>query len=191
MSTLKTTQSRQPGTDTVSGTDTAKGNAGDGQLTQATFREAMSRIATAVHVLTTDGAAGRAGATVSAVCSVTDTPPTILVCVNRSSRIHGAIQSNGVFCVNTLSSGHQALSDAFAGRGNLEMDARFKLTTWTPMLSGSPALSPALVSVDCQVETITDIGTHSVILGTVNDIRMDSDEGSLIYVRRGYHGLPG
>ncbi|MBD8890330.1 flavin reductase [Labrenzia suaedae] len=151
----------------------------------------MSRIATAVHILTTDGAGGRAGATVSAVCSVTDTPPTVLVCVNRSSRIHGAIRENGVFCVNTLASGQEALSNAFAGRGNLEMDARFELDSWIPMLSGSPALNTARVSVDCQVDSISDVGTHSIIIGQVNDVRFAGEEGSLVYVRRGYHGLPG
>ena len=66
-------------------------------LDSAHFREAMSRIVTAVHILTTDGAAGRLGATVSAVCSVTDDPCSILVCVNRASRVHAAILKNRSF----------------------------------------------------------------------------------------------
>lgn len=47
---------------------------------QQTFRDAMSCMGAAVNIITTDGPAGRAGFTASAVCSVTDTPPTLLVC---------------------------------------------------------------------------------------------------------------
>ena len=50
---------------------------------QQTFRDAMSCMGAAVNIITTDGPAGRAGFTASAVCSVTDTPPTLLVCLNR------------------------------------------------------------------------------------------------------------
>ncbi|WP_417689918.1 flavin reductase [Roseibium sp.] len=161
----------------------------DRELDQAAFREAMSRIATAVHVLTTDGSGGRMGATVSAVCSVTDEPPTVLVCVNRSSRVHAAILENRVFCINTLDDDHRDTSDAFAGRGNMAMDDRFARTAWTPLATGSPALDEARLSIDCEVHNITEVGTHSVIIGTVADIRMNEPGNSLLYVRRGYQSL--
>ena len=50
------------------------------------YREAMARFGAAVSVVTTDGPAGRYGFTASAVCSVTDDPPTLLVCMNRGSK---------------------------------------------------------------------------------------------------------
>lgn len=43
---------------------------------KASFRDAMAHVGAAVNIITTDGPAGRAGFTASAVCSVTDTPPT-------------------------------------------------------------------------------------------------------------------
>ena len=49
----------------------------------AQFREAMSRLGAAVHVVTTAGPAGRAGVTATAVVSVSDQPATLLVCLNR------------------------------------------------------------------------------------------------------------
>ena len=42
---------------------------------KASFRDAMAHVGAAVNIITTDGPAGRAGFTASAVCSVTDTPP--------------------------------------------------------------------------------------------------------------------
>jgi hypothetical protein len=45
---------------------------------QVAFRAAMAKLPAAVNVVTTNGPQGRAGiTTVSAVCSVTDTPPTV------------------------------------------------------------------------------------------------------------------
>ena len=47
------------------------------------FRDAMALLPTAVNVITTNGPSGTHGFTASAVCSVTDTPPTLLVCMNQ------------------------------------------------------------------------------------------------------------
>ena len=69
------------------------------------FREAMSRLGAAVHVITTAGPGGKAGATATAVCSVSDAPPTLLMCLNRRSQTNPAVVENGVFCVNTLGDG--------------------------------------------------------------------------------------
>ena len=66
------------------------------------FREAMSRLGAAVHVVTTAGAAGKTGFTATAVCSVSDTPAMLLVCLNRRSNSAPVLAQNGVFCVNTL-----------------------------------------------------------------------------------------
>ena len=79
------------------------------------FRDAMARLGAAVNVVTTDGPAGRYGFTASAVCSVTDDPPMLLVCVNRSNDSCGAAKANGVLCVNVLTHAQQALSPVFGG----------------------------------------------------------------------------
>jgi flavin reductase len=78
------------------------------------FRDAMARLGAAVNIVTTDGAAGRGGITATAVCSVTDDPPTLLVCLNRTSPRSALFLANGVLCVNTLSAGQQAVSNAFS-----------------------------------------------------------------------------
>lgn len=72
---------------------------------QQTFRDAMSCMGAAVNIITTDGPAGRAGFTASAVCSVTDTPPTLLVCLNRGASVWPVFNENRTLCVNTLSAG--------------------------------------------------------------------------------------
>src|SRR5499427_9529977 len=91
----------------------------------ALFRDAMSRLGAAVHVVATDGPAGKAGFTATAVCSVSDTPPTLLVCLNRRSTSGPVLQTNEVFCVNTLAGDGEPVADMFAGRSGAVKDARF------------------------------------------------------------------
>ncbi|WP_422038196.1 flavin reductase [Roseibium sp.] len=158
-------------------------------LDTQSFREAMSRIAAAVHVVTTDGPAGQQGATVSAACSVSDDPPSILICLNRQTRVHSAVLQNRCFCLNTLSDDHEGISDSFAGRDNLEMPDRFAKADWTRLATGCPALDSARLSVDCEIYSVSEMGTHSIIVGTVVDLRMTDPGKSLIYVRRGYKSL--
>ena len=59
--------------DAMDGAFTAVGPENVRTVDPAAFREAMSRLGAAVHVITTAGPAGKAGTTATAVCSVTVT----------------------------------------------------------------------------------------------------------------------
>ena len=74
------------------------------------FKDAMARLATAVHIVTTDGDTGRHGFTASAVCSVTDSPPSLLVCMNANARSYEHFIANQILAVNTLSAEQAHLS---------------------------------------------------------------------------------
>ncbi|WP_180021806.1 MULTISPECIES: flavin reductase [unclassified Acinetobacter] len=152
------------------------------------FRNAMSLLTTAVNVITTEGEAGMHGFTASAVCSVTDTPPTLLVCMNQSSRSHAHFLENKVLSVNVLGAQHEHISNAFAS-SKLNSEERFKLGSWTVLETGSPILKDALVSFDCQIEQIQEVGTHSVFMCRVVAIKQSQQEESLVYFNRAYHAV--
>ncbi|ULK97194.1 flavin reductase [Bradyrhizobium sp. I71] len=84
----------------------------------------------AVNIVTTDGVAGRAGLTASAICSVTDDPPTLLVCINRGSFAYASVMRNKVVCVNVLPARHEPLSRLFGGKAPAE--ERFAAAAWSP-----------------------------------------------------------
>ena len=156
---------------------------------QSAFREALSRLGAAVNAITTDGEAGRYGIVASAVCSVTDTPPTVLVCVNRSSAANEMLKANGVLCVNVLGSAHQPLSERLSNR-TFTVDERFgDADLWMGLETGAPVLKDASVSLDCKVATISEVGTHSVFFCEVVAVRMSENRDALMYFDRAYHGL--
>ena len=151
------------------------------------YREAMARLGAAVNIITTDGPGGRRGFTASAVCSVTDDPPTLLVCCNRLHDSHAAMLVNRVMCVNTLAAGQADVSDVFAGLRGHEGGARFDTGIWDTLQTGAPALQGAVVSFDCRVAEVTSVGTHSVFFGEVVALRHGEAGDALIYFGRAYH----
>ena len=152
------------------------------------FRNGMAQLGGAVNVVTTQGSAGLAGFTATAVCSVTDQPPTLLVCLNRSSFSHLFFTTNGVLCVNVLSSVQQDLSGVFASR-DYSVEERFARAPWTKLETGSPAIDGALVNFDCRIVQTLDVGTHSVFYCEVEAIRLGEPGAGLVYFNRAYHHL--
>lgn len=150
------------------------------------YRDAMSLLTTAVNIITTEGENGLHGLTASAVCSVTDMPPTLLVCMNQSSRSHAHFLENQRLAVNVLAAQHEHISNAFAS-SKLSAEDRFKLGDWTTLETGSPILEDALVSFDCEVEQIQQVGTHSVMMCRVVAIQQSQQDESLVYFNRAYH----
>ena len=151
------------------------------------YREAMARLGAAVNIVTTDGPGGLRGFTASAVCSVTDDPPTLLLCLNRTSDSNQALKDNGVVCINTLTADQAHLSPIFAGMTEHDLPAKFAEATWTKLTTGAPVLEGAVASFDCRIVQITEIGTHSVFFAEVDAVASSTRPEGLIYFGRGYH----
>ena len=154
-----------------------------------TYRDAMARLGAAVNVITTAGADGWRGFTASAVCSVTDDPPTLLLCLNRSSDNHDPLKANGVLCVNTLAASQEALSPLFAGMTGVPQSERFQPGEWTTLATGAPVLNDAVVSFDCAIQDVTEVGTHTVFFCAVQAIQTSTAHEGLIYFGRAYHRI--
>ncbi|KAB0602864.1 flavin reductase [Castellaniella defragrans] len=150
------------------------------------FRNAMALLAGAVNIITTDGPSGLAGFTATAVCSVTDQPPTLLVCMNRSSFAHRFFEGNNVLCVNVLGAANKEAPALFADR-NVQMEDRFARVQWSRLATGSPLIDGAVVSFDCRIKNTSVVGSHSIFLCEVQDIRRGEAQGGLVYFNRDYH----
>lgn len=154
----------------------------------STFRNAMANLGSAVSIVTSDGPHGKVGITATAVCSVSDSPPMLVCCINRRSLQCTALKANGVLCVNTLAADQDHLSSVFAGQTGHHGEDRFQEGRWTVMSSGAPVLDNALAAFDCRIASVMDAGSHSVILCEVLDVSSLDGDG-LVYFRRTYHRL--
>ncbi|ENU31830.1 hypothetical protein F991_00144 [Acinetobacter sp. CIP-A165] len=149
------------------------------------FRNAMSLLTSAISVVTTAGLSGRYGFTASAVCSVTDTPPTLLVCMNQASSSHVHFVENKILTVNVLGAHHEHVSKVFSSK--LGPEERFKHGVWTELETGAPVLNDALVSFDCEIDQIQQVGTHTIFICPIVAIQQSQHDQSLVYFNRAYH----
>jgi flavin reductase len=109
--------------------------------------------------------------------------------MNRASYAHRHFAGNGVLCVNVLSAGQQHLSALFANR-EVPMDQRFERAPWRPLATGAPALDGALVQLDGAIVATYEVGTHSVFIVELRQIREDTEAPvGLAYFDRRYHAL--
>jgi flavin reductase len=155
------------------------------ETARAAFVNAMGAAVTGVHIVTTEGEAGRLGLTVSAVSSVSADPPMLLACIQRRSPIVAAIQANGVFAVNALADAQVAIADTFAGRPGQGRPYDFACATWDSGGLGAPLLQDAAARFECRLITSQAAGSHSVLVGRV--LRADRTRSTaLAYTGRSY-----
>ncbi|KSV87971.1 4-hydroxyphenylacetate 3-monooxygenase [Sinorhizobium sp. GL28] len=159
------------------------------RLDPISYRDAMSRLAGHVQIITVADGVERRGVTVTASCSVSDSPPTILACLNGANPRNEIFTRSDSFALNLLGDEHRAMAHAFSGRDQLDMDLRFALGKWTKLTTGSPILTNAIASFDCRLIEVKTIATHLVLFGEVVDVAIGPARPPLIYVDRGYHSL--
>ena len=155
------------------------------------YREAMARLGRRGERDHHGWAGGRAGFTASAVTSVTERPPTLLVCANRTNDFYPAMKQNGVLCVNTLTPAQEGLSPVFAGMTQHTMDERFDGYAWQRLDTGAPVLDEAVVVFDCRISQVVEVGTHDMFFCSVEAVRTGTAHEGLIYYGRGYHKVFG
>lgn len=136
------------------------------RVTGLQLRRAMAKVPTGVAVVTSLEEGRPVGMTVSAFTSVSDDPPTVLVCLNQRSRVAGAVRQSGVLAVNILSGSQAIIARTFATPG-LDHAQRFEEFNVSTALSGAPVLDDALCWLDCEVLKIDPVATHLVTFGAV------------------------
>ena len=128
------------------------------------FRSALSRFPSGVTVVTTRDAGGRFhGITVSAFASVSLEPPLVLVCIEKTTGSHRALQESEFFVVNILAEGQENLSNHFAS----QISNRFKGIAYRLGLGEIPVLEDALATLECRLAYTHEGGDHTIFVGLV------------------------
>lgn len=147
------------------------------------FRDAMANLSAAVHVVTSNGSAGKVGLTVSSVCSVTDSPPTLLFCVNKSSDLHDVLIENRHVCVNILNHQQEDLAKHFACMCDSTMAQRFEWDIWDEGSHGLPLLRNAIANLQGEIIEAHPVGSHSIFIVQLSAIDL-SPNHCLVYFDR-------
>ena len=153
------------------------------------YRNAMSRYAGHVQIVTTAMGEEKRGVTVTAACSVSDNPATVLVCLNAGNPANELFTKSGRFALNSLAVDQQPLAEAFSGMGKLPVEERFAKAKWLKLATGAPVLADAMAAFDCRLIEAKQVATHMILIGEVEAIHMGPDSAALMYFERAFKSL--
>ena len=146
---------------------------------QDNFRLAMRRYIYSVSIMSNKDDNGNSNAiTVSSVTSISMDPPSLLICINKSSRIHDTLQIGSKFCINLLKKDQEDLSNICSDEESYE--ERYNNENWDT--EEIPFLSNAQANIFCKVDKLTSYHTHTIVVGLVENANHTNEISTLTYV---------
>ncbi len=159
-----------------------------GDPTPAAWRAAMGAFPSGVTIVTSWRGGDPIGSTVNAFCSVSLTPPLLLVCLDLNNPITEPLKACGRFGVNILpEDGGAAAAMHFAVERE---ETRFQSYPFRAARDGAPQLDLASTFIDCRVESLADAGDHVIVVGRGVSTLQASVAPPLLYHRGAFHRLP-
>ena len=147
-------------------------------------RQALRRLAKAVVIITTRHLGQRFAMSATAVSELSMSPPSMLICINRSASIHLPLQAGAHFGINILHASHESISRACSGA--LKGEARFDVGSWLDSDAGVPYLRDAQATLICAQEKSLAYESHSIFIGRVNEAFYQQEVNPLIYANGRY-----
>lgn len=153
----------------------------------ADFRGAMRRLASGVALVTTADINGmRRGIAMTALMSLSMEPPSLLLAINRHASLCQPLLERGLFGVSILGREDKQFCQSFVTAPASE---RFGHGDWIAHESGMPLLSSALAGLVCRLDQAEPFGTHMVIRGLVDYVKLDPSSDALVYLDGLYGGM--
>lgn len=150
-----------------------------------TFKNALARFASGVTIITTHYHGEKHGMTASSFCSVSLTPPLVLVCIAKHLRSHCFIEKSGVFAVNILGADQLDWGMRFAGMMP-DIEDRFAGIVYRRAVTDSPILPGTLGWVDCELRHTYAGGDHTIFVGEVVAGGTSEKDNPLLYYNRAW-----
>ena len=148
------------------------------------FLHAMSSLAGTIHVVATVEAGVPIGVIATSVCSLSADPPSLVVCLNKSTSAHDPILRRKRFTVHVLAASQADVARKFMTEKGVE---RFSHESWKVAPGRMPELDTALATFDCELANSYDGYSHSILIGKVaglNHAASNQDRSCLLWHQR-------
>jgi flavin reductase (DIM6/NTAB) family NADH-FMN oxidoreductase RutF len=117
-----------------------------------------------------------------AVMPCGETPPLVLVCIEREANMHRALATSRTFAVSVLSSEQEKVARHFADRRRPLGIEQFDVVDWLPGPStDAPLIAGALAYYECDLWRTYDGGDHTIFMGRVLAHSRQADQDALLF----------
>jgi len=143
-----------------------------------TYRRLLSRFASGIAIITARDGERDVGMTVSAFCSVSLSPPLVLVCVDHGASMHDLLLGHPKLGISIMACEHEAECRRFADKSEPQ---RFEGASFTRGESGVALLDDAMSCLECQLVHHCEAGDHTIFIAQVERGAMREGQPLLYY----------
>lgn len=144
------------------------------------LRNALSHVPAPVSVVTIVDDNGAHGTTVSAFCSLSASPPLVLLALDRRSNLLPRLRAAQRFGISVLSEGQDEIAKRCASKD----PDKFSGVPWHDQ-DGAPRIDGASSWFLCGLEDLLPGGDHEIVVGHVVDCAVNSTH-PLVYHQRAF-----
>ena len=150
------------------------------------FIKAMRHLAYPVSIVSTQLKEAKLAITVSSVTSVSVSPPSLLVCINKESTMAATIEIGSLLNISFLNPAQIAIASVCSSKD--KVNERFEYTQWSEDENKTPYLEESEAVVFCKVANLIEHATHKIIILAVTDVSANSGDNPnpLLYCNRNY-----
>ncbi|MQY16956.1 flavin reductase family protein [Nocardia macrotermitis] len=157
------------------------------QLSQQTadpdlMKQVNRQFVTGVTVITAMDEQRPKGLAVNAFASISLTPPTVMVCVQRTSNTHDCLFRAEHLAINILSAAQGEVAARFASKS----DDKFRESDWRPGPFGSPLLEGSSARMETEIRERLQTLTHTVFICRVVHAEVGA-QAPMIYSAGRFH----
>ena len=152
--------------------------------------KAIQKICYGVYIISSKKDGKINGQIANTAFQITSDPPTVAISINKQNLTHDYIESSKVFTVSILSKyAPMTLIGKFGFKSGKDGD-KFADTGHRLGVTGAPiVLDQTIGYLECEVLSMTDVGTHTVFIGKVIECDVLSDAEPMTYAY--YHTVKG
>ena len=152
----------------------------------ARFRDVIRHLGSGVTIVTSSLSGEPVGLTATAVCSVSATPPMLLVSLTTASHTAQGVSQTGAFAVHLLSYGGRQYAEQFASAGEHFRNINYSRASDKQV----PLLDDVFGWFLCHVEHSVPVADHILFVGRVLHCQLkDNCPDPLLYFDRSYRKL--
>jgi flavin reductase (DIM6/NTAB) family NADH-FMN oxidoreductase RutF len=150
------------------------------------FIKTMKSLTYPVCIASTQDSNFQYAITVSSVTSVSIDPPSLLVCINKSSAMNAAIKLGANMAINFLGSGQKEIASICSSKERVL--ERFDNDLWSGDSDNTPYLKDSKSIAFCKIANIVEHTTHVIVLLCVYEVILNNQRVSdqLLYCDGNY-----
>lgn len=153
---------------------------------EAQTKQAFKKLGKSVCILSCFSDGQRHASVATAVCNVSNAPPSLLICLEKSASLAVLLLENSSFAVNVLGADQQGtLEHCMQNQGA----QRFGHGAWSTHTDQTPLLLGSQAIFCCRVAQVNSFETHYILTARIDESHCSDNSNGLIYLDGTFHSI--